>query len=374
MPELPHLLAGRVNDVSLRQMKTRRYFVLLAVISWLAVSPVNAQMEAPVVVTPVESARNVQTIQAVGHSRALRSVELQAESSGIVTEALIEANQRVEAGDVLLRLDDRSEQVALGLAGARLADARQLLARYRRADGTGAFSEITLDEAQREVELAELELRDAEIRLDNRTVRAPFAGFTGLSDIEPGQRVTEDTVITTLDDRDQLRIRFSVAERHHGGLQIGDGVTVTAWAQPGEQPTARITHVDSRVSASDGTVRAEALLDNAEDRFRPGMRFRVSLDLAGNRHWRIPETALLWGDDGAYAWRIHDGQAERVRLDLISRNGVHVLVDGPLSEGDDIVSEGVQRMRPGRAVRVIDPATLDNYPALEAMRDTQADG
>jgi len=128
------------------------------------------------------------------------------------------------------------------------------------------------------------------------------------------------------------------------------------------------------VSASDGTVRAEALLDNAEDRFRPGMRFRVSLDLPGDSHWRIPETALLWGDDGAYAWRIRDDQAERVRLDLISRNGAHVLVDGPLDEGDDIVSEGVQRMRPGRAVRVIDPATLDNYPALEAMRDTQADG
>ncbi|QGM21562.1 efflux RND transporter periplasmic adaptor subunit [Spiribacter sp. 2438] len=370
----PPSARGTGERCIIKAMKTRRYSLLLAAVCWLAFSPVNAQMEAPVVVTPVESARHAQTIQAVGQSRALRSVELQAESSGIVTEVLIEADRRVEAGDVLLRLDDRSEQVAVGLAGTRLADARQLLARYRRADGTGAFSEITLDEARREVELAELELRDAEIRLDDRTLRAPFAGFTGLSDIEPGQRITEDTVVTTLDNREQLRIRFSVAERHYGGLQIGEEITVAAWAQPGSQPSARLTRIDSRVSASDGTVRAEALLDNAEDRFRPGMRFRVSLDLPGDSHWRIPETALLWGDDGAYAWRIRDDQAERVRLDLISRNGAHVLVDGPLDEGDDIVSEGVQRMRPGRAVRVIDSATLDNYPALEAMRDTQADG
>ncbi len=332
-----------------------------------------AQPEAAVVVTPAETARERIIIRAVGQSRALRSTTLEPDASGRVREVLIEPDTLVSEGTPLLRLDDRAERIALGLAEIRLADARRLLERYTRADGTGAFAPTTVDEARRDVELAELELAQAQVALADRTLRAPFAGYTGLTDVEAGARVTEDTAVTTLDDRRRLLVRFRVAERHFGRIGLGDEVSVRAWSDDPAIRTATITRIDSRIDTTSGTFRMEASLANADDVLRPGMRFAVSIETEGPAHWRIPETALLWGDDGAYAWRISAGKAERVDLQLVSRERGHVLVDGPLASGDDIVSEGVQRMRPGRTVRILNASALDDYPALDARRARQSD-
>ena len=356
-------------------MDTRSIAVAVLILPLLAgfIPAASAQSEATVVVSPVETARERLTIQTVGQSRALRSATLQADTSGRVSAVLIEPDTRVAAGAPLLRLEDRAERIAVALAEVRLADAERLLARYTRADGTGAFAPTTVDAARREVELAELELARARVDLAERTLRAPFAGYTGLTDIDAGDRVSEETVITTLDDRRRLRLRFRIAERHYGQLRVGDAVDVKPWSDTATLRKARITRIDSRIDTATGTFRAEALVDNADDALRPGMRFAVQAEVTGPLYYRLPDTALLWGDDGAYTWRIAEGRAERVALQLIRREPSHVLVDGPLAEGESVVSEGVQRLRPGRRVRILEADALDDHSPLEARRIRQAD-
>ncbi|WP_148121983.1 efflux RND transporter periplasmic adaptor subunit [Spiribacter roseus] len=327
---------------------------------------------APVRLSAVEAGQQRDRIEAVGEARAARSVTLYPESTGIVTRLNVAAGERVEAGETLVELESAQARNALERASAELRDARNRLERYESGKGAGTFSPTTLENVRREVEIARLTREQAQLDLADRSRQAPFAGHLGLTDLEVGQRVDPDTPITTLDDRQTLRVRFRLAGHYHGQLAVGDRITLTAWARPESPVSATIQAIDSRIDRDTGTFQLEARLDNRDDRFRPGMRFRITRELAGPRHASIPATALQWGDNGAYVWRVEAGTAERVNVTLVARQADQVLVDGPLEIGDDVVSEGAQRMRPGIEVRIIDPATLDDYPRIDAVRDAPA--
>ena len=327
---------------------------------------------APVRVAPVTTGEAVTRLEAVGEARAQRSVTLYPQATGIVTAINIDADSPVKAGDTLLTLDAEVERNEVARTRAELRDARRRLARYEPGIEQGMFSPTTIDDARREVELARLALERARIALDDRRRLAPFDGYTAMTDTEVGQRVDPDIPITTLDDRTALTVRFQLAGQYFGQLMPGDEITMTAWARPRSPVTGTVEAVDSRIDPTTGTFRVEARMDNRDDRFRPGMRFRVSTELPGSTHSRVPATSLQWGDNGAFIWVVRDGQARRVGVALIARQGDHVLVEGELDTDDQVVSEGAQRMRPGIEVRVIDPADLNDYPAIDAIRDTAA--
>jgi len=92
---------------------------------------------------------------------------------------------------------------------------------------------------------------------------------------------------------------------------------------------------------------ARAQVVNDEDRFRPGMSFRVIADLEGELYPVVTETGVQWGADGAFIWSIVDDRAERVPVQVVQRRQGRVLVDGNLDSGTIVVVEGIQSMRNG---------------------------
>src|SRR3546814_17021762 len=91
-----------------------------------------------------------------------------------------------------MRLDDDEEKLAVRLAEVRISDARQLLRRYERAVTGGGVSASEVDTARTALEEARIQLAQAEVALDRRTVEAPFAGFVGFSVLETGDRAAEN--------------------------------------------------------------------------------------------------------------------------------------------------------------------------------------
>ena len=81
---------------------------------------------------------------------------------------------------------------------------------------------------------------------------------------------------------------------------------------------------------------------------RSGMSFQVRLDLPGERRLSVPELALQWGREGSFVWVVRDGKAVQVAARAVQRQNSRVLVDGGLTAQDQVVVEGVQRMREGR--------------------------
>lgn len=327
----------------------------------------RAGQATTVTLTEAEPDVQLTRVENVGTAEAVRSVQLFAPSAGEVVAVNFQAGDHVEAGQTLLELDARDERLALELAEARLADARRTLSRYTRADERAAFTQTQLDQAKIAVEEARIARDRAAVALDDRTLEAPFDGVIGLTDIDPGDRITTTTPVATLDDTEALLVRFEVPEAFLGQLSIGDSVRLAPWNSRMPPAEARLVDIDTRVDPATRTFSVRARLDNADERWRPGMGFRVTLELRGPEYVRVPELALQWGGDGAYVWVVGDqGRAHRTPVMLIQRDQGSVLLGGELAPGDRVVLEGVQKMAEDRLVEVVDPASLETREPVQA--------
>ncbi|HEX6142862.1 MAG TPA: efflux RND transporter periplasmic adaptor subunit [Geminicoccaceae bacterium] len=314
----------------------------------------GAAVPAPVVVQEVRFASDAAILDAVGTGIARAAVELYPEAAGRVTEVLFRAGLEVEAGDPLLRLDAEEEELAVELARVRIDDARQRLERYERAEPSGAVSATEVDAARTQLSAARIELAQAELALRRRTLVAPFAGVAGIPEVDVGDRVSETTTVGTLDDRSDLLVDFEVPEAFAYGVRRGGELTLTTWARPGETFAGRVESIGSRIDEVSRTLRVRAAVPNQEDHLRPGMSFSIRLPLSGDRFPSVPAIAVQWDRDGAFVWRVAGGAAERVFASVLKRSEGWVLLDAPLEAGDRVVVEGVQRLRPGQPVEIVE--------------------
>lgn len=310
-------------------------------------APSAVARTVPVIVEPLRFEHARTRVEAVGTSRAVLSAELYPAASGEVVAVHLEPGQFVQAGDVLVELDRREQELAVRAARLRLEDAERLFDRYRRSADSGAVLPTTLDAARTAAETARVELERARIALEDRSIEAVFDGHVGATEVDPGDRIGPDTLITTLDDRSALLVSFDIPEAFIGELDTGDVVRLETWSTSLPSVTGEIVDIGSRVDPQNRTFVARARVDNADDRLRPGMSFRVDVDVQGERYAVISETGVQWGTGGAYVWSIVDGTASRVPVQVIQRREGRVLVDGDLDSDDIIVVEGTQRMRDG---------------------------
>ncbi len=306
----------------------------------------------PVIAEPVALEHARTSIEAVGTSRAVLSADLYPATSGEVVAVNVEPGQLVNQGDILVRLDSREEALAVRLAKLRLEDAERLYDRYTRSASSGAVVPTTLDAARTAVELARVELESAEIALADRAITAPFAGHVGSTEVDPGDRIGPNTLVTTLDDRSSILVSFEIPEQFIGELSVGESVQLETWSSAMPAVSGEVIDVGSRIDPESRSFIARASVPNDDDSLRPGMSFRVQAGVEGQRYASIVETGVQWGADGAYVWSVVDGAAARVPVQIIQRREGRVLVDGDFEEGLLVVVEGTQSVREGAAVDV----------------------
>lgn len=321
---------------------------------------------AQVISSPVSFEQQISRVEAVGTAEAVQSVVVYPAVGDKVTAVNFVPGQLVERGDILLQLDARRQQVALDRATIQLADAQRTLTRLQESRKRGAIAQSELDDAITARDLIQVQLAEAKTELEDRTVRAPFSGVVGLTDIEQGDRITQQTAITTIDNRKQLLINFSAPETALTILQGNASVEVEPWQAAGQRVRADIQQVDSRIDSLNRSIRVRALLNNEKDLYRPGMSFRVILQQAGQEYAVIPEAALLWGATSAYVWLVDNGTAKRVDVQIRQRLSGRLLVSGALQPADELIIEGVQTLREGQAVN----ATLSPTPLTAAKGST----
>ena len=277
-----------------------------------------------------------------------------------MVEVNFSAQQKVAKGDVLVQLDDRNEKLALQLAEVELKDAKSLSSRYENAVKEGAVPQSEVDSARATYDAALVAVEQAKLNLGERKIIAPFDGVVGIPNVDPGDRVDSSTLITGLDARDVLYLDFEVPEALAAELRKAENqkqkVTAITPSYPDRKFEGLITALESRVNPQTRTMIARATIQNEEDMLRPGMSFMVRWNIEGDEFPTVPEISLQWGRDGSYVWLVRDGKAERVMARVVARKAGQVLLDGEIKEGALVVVEGLQRMRPGASVELINNA------------------
>ena len=319
----------------------------------------RSQQAVKVLTQPVEYTDNTRIFEAVGTGRAKFSADLYPSVNEEVLAVLFEAGQKVTKGDVLVQLDDRTETLAVELAEVELKDARSLSERYEKAGKEGAVPQSEVDSARATLEGAQVALEQAKLELEQRKIIAPFDGVVGIPGADPGDRVGTDTLITGLDARDILYVDFEVPEALAGALRTAESekesISFTTPSYPGRTFDGYVKAQETRVNPERRTLMARASIENDEDILRPGMSFTARWNIPGQSFATVPEISVQWSRDGSFVWIIRDGKAVKTMARVISRRGGQVLLEGDIEEGEPVVIEGLQRLRDGAAVELINP-------------------
>jgi membrane fusion protein (multidrug efflux system) len=316
----------------------------------------------PVRLARVEAGMVRERIEAVGSTLARQAVDIVSLTSGRIVELRFRPGERVEAGDVLVRLDDAAEQAGAAEARAALREAELALDRARKLRANNTIAQATVDELEAAYLGALARLDAAEKRLADRSVEAPFSGVVGIRQVDMGARVDEDTVLTTLDDLSEVEIEFSVPEIHFGRVQRGQAVSGTSSAFPGRTFAGRIETIDTRIGQVSRAFRVRAVLPNPDLVLPAGMFMHVGVVLEERPAVLIPEEAVVAEGDSTFVFTVEDQRAARrpVRLGQRTAGTVEVL-DG-VTVDEAVVRSGLQRLRDGVPVRIeengIEPAAV----------------
>jgi RND family efflux transporter MFP subunit len=309
-----------------------------------------------VIAGPVEADRSEARLTALGSAKAVRAVTIFPQVTGIVEEIAFTPGEAVEEGQVLVRLEDAEQTVAVERAKVSLEEAQRALERARRLSQSNNISAVALDESETAARMAEIELRSAEIALSRRQIRAPFAGIAGLTDLSIGDLVSNSTEIVRLADLSSVIVGFEVSESWAGRVAAGSAITATAPSLPGSRFQGQIRAVDNRLDATSRTLSVEAVLRNPRRELRPGMSLTVQLTSPGEERLSVPSLAVQWDRGGAFVWKIEDDAVTRVPVEVVRRGSGFVLIQAELEAGDSVVVEGIQRLREGANVaRVEEP-------------------
>ena len=327
-----------------------------------------AAKEAPgVIVAEAQERVFPLTIEALGTARANESVEIRPLVSQRIVAIRFEDGERIEAGRVLVELQNAEARADVASARATLSESESQLRRAQQLIKTKAVSESELDQrlTRRDADSAVLDA--ARSRLADTTVRAPFAGLTGLRNVSLGSYVTPETVITTLDDTETIKLDFSVPETLLSRIEPGVPVIARSAAWPDAVFEGQITSMDTRVDPVSRTLTVRALLGNEDGRLRPGMFLTVSMTRDDIVALVIPETAIVPERSNQFVLVVDDDSViERRQVRTGRRRPGFVEVTHGLEPGEVVVVEGTQKARPGEAVRII-----ERLPLSEETRATE---
>ena len=307
---------------------------------------------ANVITAKVDRSNYATDIEAIGTVLADESAAI----SPNVTETVVSLNfddgQRVKKGDVLATLSDAEEQAMLSSAKSALAEEDREVARLKELVKEGAAPEAKLQERQTLAEVAKQKIREAEAKLADRRIVAPFDGVLGLRRISVGALVSPTTVITTLDKIDTVKIDFSVPETALTLLSKGTEIIAFAEAARDTKFKGKLAQLDSRIDPVTRSVAARAEVPNADGALKPGMLVMVQVAMQPRLSLSIPERALVPVGSKAYVFTIDGDKAKRIEVKTGRRKPGYVEIESGVTEGQLIVSDGLVGLQDGAAIKV----------------------
>ena len=290
-------------------------------------------------------------VQALGTVRARESVTVTAKVSEIVQRVHFQSGDVVRAGAPLITLGGQAQQADLAEAEANAREADRQFARQSELAAQQLIARSALDTQRAARDAARARVARVRATLDDRVVRAPFAGVLGLRQVSPGALVTPGTAIATLDDVARVYVDFPVPESMLAELGDGQRLNATSSAYAGRLFDGVVETVDARVDAGTRAVTVRGAFNNPDRALRPGMLMQVRMLQAARSALLVPEIAVVQVGRESFVYRVVEGNAvERADVRVgVRRDGMAEIIDG-VKAGDRLVIDGTGKLRPGAKI------------------------
>ncbi len=316
-------------------------------------------------------------VQALGTAVPENTALVRSRVDGELTALHFTEGQTVKAGVLLAEIDPRPFETALAQAKGTLArdeallrDAVLDLNRFRKLVREGSVSqqqlqsqEATVGRYEGEVAADRAAVADAALQLEYSRITAPISGRVGLKKVDLGNmiRASDTTGIVSITQEDPMTVVFTLVERRIPAVQAGmaahpEGLAVEAWDQDNSAllETGRLLTLDNAIDTATGTVKAKAVFPNTAGRLFPNRFINVRLLVATLKDVPlVPASAVQRGDKGLYVFVVKaDNTVEMRSIETGAGNDTVMVATKGLSPGEQVVTDGVDRLRDGTPVRI----------------------
>ena len=302
------------------------------------------------------------TLNAIGTVAAVQGVTISADLPGLVSEIDFDSGRAVNKGDVVVRLDTKQERAQLAAAEAQVTWSKLTLDRARDMTAKGIAAQEVEDRAAADYKQAVARVGEIRATIDRKTIRAPFSGVLGLRQVNLGQYLAGGAPVVSLQALRPAYVNFSVPQQELGKLPIGTSVEVTSDALGGATEAGTIKAFESVIDESTRNVRVQALFENRSGKLRPGMFVETRSARGGVANViALPASAISYAPFGDSVFIVEnvkgpDGKSYRgVRQQFVKLGGARGDQVGVLTgvkPGEEVVTSGVFKLRPGAAVVV----------------------
>jgi membrane fusion protein (multidrug efflux system) len=356
----------------------RSFFSALGVVASYGIAAAQGAPPPPAVsVTPVVSRQVTETVDYIGRITAIEKVDIVARVPGFIEERNFTEGQGVKTGDLLFRIEQDIYKAAVDQARATLAKAKATevnaklqLERGKELVRNQNIPQATVDQraadeaaAQAGVMEAQAALEQAEINLGYTEIRSPIDGRIGLAIFTKGNLVQPSSGrLATIVSQDPVYVIFPVSQRNlldyyrrrPDDADKSAPVTVriklpngTVYPHPGVA-----NFLDVQVDPTTDTVAVRATVPNPEHLLIPGGVVSVSVERGAPKSaLTVPQSAVLLDQTGRYVLVVDaDKKVEQRRITTGAEQGRNIVVTEGLKEGEQVIVEGIQKVRPGQVV------------------------
>jgi len=345
-------------------MKSKNMVVCLTMTALLAGGCHQKQADGPGVFPPTQVVAVEARVQSVSETLSLvgtvaadEMVEIKAETEGVVQTINFEEGQPVEAGRLLLGLDETKLAAAVSEAEASFKLSRANFSRSEQLLKDRLISQQEFDQAAATfaVNQAGLELKRRELK-DTR-IYAPFAGVTGARSVSPGQVISKNSTLTWLVALNPVKVEVNVPERFLSQLKAGQTLEIGVATFPGRKFKGQVYFIAPFVDPATRTALVKARIANPDFELKPGMFANLDLTLQIRDHAIvIPEPALMLSGDRTMVFVVDKNLVAQLRdVNIGVRLAGQVEILKGLGDGDRVIVEGLQKTRPGGPVKLAGP-------------------
>jgi multidrug efflux system membrane fusion protein len=333
---------------------------------------------APVPVRVISAETTDLTVQfkTIGTATALNTVLVQPRVSGPLLALHFTEGQKVEAGQLLAEIDPAPYQVKLAQAEgqmqqnvAQLKNAELDLALYEKLKSQNSISrqqyntqQALVNQLKGSLKSNQAQIDAAKLELSYTRIVAPISGKTGLRKVDAGNLVQANSAegLVSITQSAPIFVVFSIPETQLQSLRMAvqdqQKLVVEAWDRNDKQllATGELTTLDNQIDPATGTLKLKAQFANSDDQLFPNQFVNVRLNIASRPGAvTIPQDAVQYGAEGTFIYVIENNKAQLKMLELGVVDNGRVEVRSGLKGGDQIVMEGLDRLRPGRDVTVV---------------------
>jgi len=319
-------------------------------------------------------------VDALGTLTALNTAVVRAKVDGELKAVRFLEGQWVQAGQLLAEIDARPYEALLNQAQGQLArDAAQLknaqldLQRYQDLLSKDAIARQQVEtqaalvgQLQGTVQADQAQVDAARLQLSYTKVTAPISGRLGLKQSELGSlvRASDPNGLVSITQTQPMAVVFAVPEAHvpliMRKLKAGQALPVQAWDRDRQNRLAqgRVSTTDNAIDVATGTLKLKAILDNKEGLLFPNQfaQIRLELDTLKNA-LVVPTQAIQRGAQGTFVCVVQADNTIRLQnVQLLAVDGDMQAVLGDLKVGEQVVTDGADRLRKGSTVEVVKPA------------------